>query len=291
MFPYFIIFVLSLCLLIFSSSFTQNSWLDGSSSFFHLLNNMTNNPYSYSIYFDFIESYLPSGFLNINIDDPIMRQLKQVMNENDQFLTISDLGQIKFLHASEGIKRMLGIAPSELNPGHFVEVTHPDDLSRLGLLRAQTFVVEKEVLETQKGSALVSFTIRLRNSDGIYRNHLCQAYFFYSPGPHKAVYLLQVISNVDWFKPKKHEYHHYKGKDLSLFRFPDEELLKIGPLLSVRELEIIKLIEAGLSSKQIADKLFVSVYTVNTHRSNILVKSGKASIPDLIYELKEQGIL
>ena len=260
-------------------------------SIFHLSPFVMNKPYNYSIFFDFIESYLPSGFLNINAADPILQQLEQVMEENDQFLTVSNLGQIKFLFASKQIRQMIGVEPDQLNPGHFVEVTHPDDLIRLGLLRAQTFIVEKEVLETQKGSALVSFTIRLRNPAGVYLNHLCQAYFFYSPGPHMAVYLIQVISNVDWYKMKKQEFHHYKGKDLSLFRFPDEHLLKISPGLSERELEIVKLIEKGLSSKQIADKLFLSVYTVNTHRSNILEKSGKASVPDLIYELKEQGLL
>ena len=137
----------------------------------------------------------------------------------------------------------------------------------------------------------MSFTIRVRNTDGQYRNHLCQAYFFYSPGFHKAVYLLQVISNVDSFQMKKEKFHYYKGKDLSLFRFPDEDMLKIGPPFSVREFEIIKLIESGLSTKQIADKLFLSVYTVSTHRSNILEKSGKPNISDLIYELKEQGLL
>lgn len=252
---------------------------------------MLKKPYSYSIFFDFIESYLPSGFLNINSDDPIMQRLDQLMEENDQFITVADLGQIKFLFASKNIRQMIGVEPVELNPAHFMEVTHPCDLSRLGLLKAQTFVVEKEVQETQKGSALVSFTMKLRNTDGVYRNHLCQAYFFYSPGPHKAVYLLQVIGNVDWFKMKKLDFHHYKGKDFSLFRYPDEELLKIGPGFSARELEIIKLIELGKSSKQIADKLFLSVYTVNTHRSNILDKSGKAQIPDVIYELKETGIL
>jgi DNA-binding CsgD family transcriptional regulator len=248
-------------------------------------------PYSYSIYFDFIDSYLPSGFLNINQDDPIMQKLDQVMEENDQFITVSDLGQIKFLFASNRIRQMIGVEPEQLNPGHFVDVTHPDDLSRLGLLRAQTFVVEKEVLDTKKGSALVSFTLRLRNPSGEYSNHLCQAYFFYSPIPHKAVYLIRVISNVNWYKMKKQEFHHYKGKDLSLFRFPDENLLKIGFNYSVRELEIIKLIASAMSSEKIAEKLFLSVHTVNTHRRNILDKSGKASISELIYELKENGVM
>lgn len=42
--------------------------------------------------------------------------------------------------------------------------------------------------------------------------------------------------------------------------------------LSVREIEIIKLIHAGLSSKEIAEKLFLSVRTVEVHRHNILKK-------------------
>jgi DNA-binding CsgD family transcriptional regulator len=186
---------------------------------------------------------------------------------------------------------MIGVEPVQLNPGHFVEVVHPDDLTRLGLLRAQTFVVEKEVLETNKGSALVSFTIRLRNPAGLYFNCLCQAYFFYSPIPQSAVYLLQVISNVDSFEMRKRGFHHYKDKDLSYFRFPDQALLNIGPAFSSRELEILKLIESGLSSKEIADKLFLSVHTVNTHRRNILEQCGKDNISNLIYELQEQGLL
>jgi DNA-binding NarL/FixJ family response regulator len=125
----------------------------------------------------------------------------------------------------------------------------------------------------------------------VYFNCLCQAYFFYSPIPQSAVYLLQVISNVDHFEMRKRGFHHYKGKDLSYFRFPDQELLDLGPAFSSRELEILKLIESGMSSKEIADKLFLSVHTVNTHRRNILDGCGKCNISNLIYELKEQGLL
>ena len=78
---------------------------------------------------------------------------------------------------------------------------------------------------------------------------------------------------------------------MSLFRFEDEDLLNIGHGLTNRELEIIRQIEAGLSTKEIAAKLFLSVYTVNTHRANILEKSGKLLISDLIYELKAKGVL
>ena len=43
-------------------------------------------------------------------------------------------------------------------------------------------------------------------------------------------------------------------------------------ILSTRELEILRLIEAGNMSKEIAAGLFISVNTVNRHRQNILMK-------------------
>lgn len=42
--------------------------------------------------------------------------------------------------------------------------------------------------------------------------------------------------------------------------------------LSPRELEIIALVSNGLTNQEIADKLFLSVHTVMTHRKNILHK-------------------
>ncbi len=42
--------------------------------------------------------------------------------------------------------------------------------------------------------------------------------------------------------------------------------------LTNRETEILRLIAEGLTSKQIADKLFLSVTTINSHRTNIMKK-------------------
>ena len=102
-------------------------------------------------------------------------------------------------------------------------------------------------------------------------------------------YILVLIS--DWCKNLKSGFHYYVGNDLSNFRYPDEELLQKGHSFTDREFEIIKLIESGLNSEQIAKKLFVSTFTINTHRRNILVKTGKAHISDVIYDLKEEGLL
>jgi two-component system nitrate/nitrite response regulator NarL len=61
--------------------------------------------------------------------------------------------------------------------------------------------------------------------------------------------------------------------------------------LTNREIEIIKLIEKELNNKQIADKLFISERTVETHRKNIFRKTGTQNIVGLIkYAYREQLI-
>lgn len=45
-------------------------------------------------------------------------------------------------------------------------------------------------------------------------------------------------------------------------------------LLTPRELEILKLVCKGISDKEIANMLSISVFTVRTHRNKILVKTG-----------------
>lgn len=52
-------------------------------------------------------------------------------------------------------------------------------------------------------------------------------------------------------------------------------------LLSEREKEIITEVARGLTNKEIADKLFISVFTVTTHRKNISRKLGIKSIAGL----------
>jgi DNA-binding CsgD family transcriptional regulator len=52
--------------------------------------------------------------------------------------------------------------------------------------------------------------------------------------------------------------------------------------LSQRELEILSLIGQGLTSRVIAQKLYLSPDTVNTHRRNILRKTGAKNILSVV---------
>ncbi|MGB5262953.1 MAG: LuxR C-terminal-related transcriptional regulator, partial [Lutimonas sp.] len=188
-------------------------------------------------------------------------------------------------------KEMLGIDPAKNNPREMLYRIHPDDLERFGLGRTKLISMEKELYIGQKGSELLSSTFRMFRPDHGYFGILFQCYLFFSPIPYRSVFEVQVHTNIDSFGLKDDQFHYYVGKDISNFRFPDQKLMDISHQLSTREMEVIRLIEKGLSSKEIAEKLFLSVHTVNTHRGNILKKTEKSNVSDLIYSLKEDGLL
>lgn len=52
--------------------------------------------------------------------------------------------------------------------------------------------------------------------------------------------------------------------------------------LTRREKEVLMLIDEGMTNPQIAEKLFVSVTTVNTHRANLLMKFDVSNTASLI---------
>ena len=66
-----------------------------------------------------------------------------------------------------------------------------------------------------------------------------------------------------------------------------------GPGVSMthREREILQLVAGGLTNQQIADQLFTSRRTVESHRQNLLEKTGVRNTPALVKYAMEHGLL
>ena len=62
-------------------------------------------------------------------------------------------------------------------------------------------------------------------------------------------------------------------------------------ILTERETEILKLIAAGFSNKEIGDQLFISHRTVDTHRTNLMKKLDVSNIAGLISYAIRNGIV
>ncbi|MFD1874451.1 response regulator transcription factor [Hymenobacter bucti] len=61
--------------------------------------------------------------------------------------------------------------------------------------------------------------------------------------------------------------------------------------LTAREHEILRLVADGLTTAQIADQLFTSPRTVETHRQHLLEKTGTKNTAALVREAMSQGWL
>jgi len=69
------------------------------------------------------------------------------------------------------------------------------------------------------------------------------------------------------------------GKDIDRSKF------------SQREIEVLQLICQGLSTTEISEKLFLSKHTIDTHRANLIAKTGSRNTPDLVMYAIRNGIV
>ncbi len=77
--------------------------------------------------------------------------------------------------------------------------------------------------------------------------------------------------------------HEYIGKQ--------NDVEAVDPILSERELEVLKLLAEGKSSNEIAEQLFVSVKTIGTHKQHIYEKLNLNSTADLVKYAIKKGII
>lgn len=83
-----------------------------------------------------------------------------------------------------------------------------------------------------------------------------------------------------------HNGERYFCKKLSINFMQDELQMEktknLFPKLTTRETEVLKLICDEFSSQEIAERLFISFYTVENHRANLMAKAGAKNTAGLV---------
>ncbi|CAD5258578.1 MULTISPECIES: response regulator transcription factor [unclassified Imperialibacter] len=105
-------------------------------------------------------------------------------------------------------------------------------------------------------------------------------YVLKNTGKEELVEGIKTVNNGEKFFSKE-----VSGIFYDSFRKEKDE----NTFLTTREIEIIKLIAQELTSQEIADKLFLSHFTVDTHRRNIINKLGVKNTAGLIRYAYENG--
>lgn len=82
----------------------------------------------------------------------------------------------------------------------------------------------------------------------------------------------------------------YMSLELELNK-QEQQRINTAPLLTSREKEVLLLISEGFTNPQIAEKLFVSPYTVDSHRKNLLTKFEVNNTAGLIKQAAKYGLV
>ncbi len=93
-----------------------------------------------------------------------------------------------------------------------------------------------------------------------------------------------IISNKKYFSQSV--------KEVMVNSFIDHDQVKfIDQNFSERELEVLKLVSAGLTNEEIAEQLFLSKRTIESHRRNMLNKTGLNNTAALIKYACDQKLI
>ena len=87
--------------------------------------------------------------------------------------------------------------------------------------------------------------------------------------------------------------NYYSPELLPFFtkKFIDPKDSNDDPMLTKRELEVLQLVAEGLTNTEIAERLFISKRTVDTHKNNLISKTGSKNIVSLlIYAIQNKII-
>ena len=104
----------------------------------------------------------------------------------------------------------------------------------------------------------------------------------------------KVLDQEQQYAKLAFELRQFYGKDIStlLQDIADAKAKNIQETkLTKREQEIVKLLCEGYRGKEIADKLFISIRAVNSHKTNIFNKLNLTSSVELVRFALEHGLI
>jgi len=142
-----------------------------------------------------------------------------------------------------------------------------EDVLQKHLLELQFFQLIKTIpFEQHKDYCVVS---RLKIDNNASQKALLHKMFYFTNSNDKNVELALCLYHFDFLNSSLHQGMIINTANGSIIHQTEDGN---SAFLSIREKEILKMIQAGKRSKEIAELLFISINTVNRHRQNILEK-------------------
>jgi len=209
------------------------------------------------------------------------------------FFCITDTQKLEFKYVSKNMHSSLGYSNEELLEGgmkFFWSKIHPQDVDNwLQALNSLMEFTTQEIPEESRNQMNYTWNYRLRNAQDNYLNIIQNTTplgFDANMKPIIGLAHYTVVSpDIEMPQTASAKMLNSEGEyETKYFDNFSQKLLHDG--ITNRERDIIRLLVLNNSSKQIAQKLFISSKTVDTHRRNILKKLNISSTGELLGILK-----
>jgi DNA-binding CsgD family transcriptional regulator len=246
--------------------------------------------------FNQIFSY--QNFDKDNIDytafDSKFELLDRLADVENSSVAVLDMYQKKYVYLRSKFTDKLGYDLNKafaMGPEYFFSLIHPEDIPVIIDTYQQTFgfILSLPVAERKDYKAILNF--RLRNAQNKYITVILQLVVLEldKKGNLWLILILDdLLSNKTKFDKVNRSLVNIRNGKHCLFNI---DLEKNKAVLSTREIEVLDLVSKGFLSKEIADKLFISVNTVNNHRQKILEKVNASNTTEAVTYARNLGLI
>jgi len=205
------------------------------------------------------------------------RELIQEMSRISQGCIFTvDVFKERYDFASDNFSHIFGYNPQWIQTIHkqgdlIEERIHPDDRSQITEYQIQHGEFIYSLPSEKRNDYQQIFQYRVLNAQQLYVNVISRQQVIQKDRNGKAWIIMGVMDispDQELNEKIKHSVINRETGEFVIYGMPSPT----QPQLTSREKEVLMLIRQGLLSKEIADRLSVSIHTVNNHRKNILAK-------------------
>ena len=228
----------------------------------------------------------------------INSSLTELPSSSSSYQYIYNFNTKKFNYLSQSLRDFIGIDTGVFTPKDYLKRIHPDEISyirqcvRLAHYFLSTFIDRSELCYYK-----VAYQFRIKDKFGKYKLMLHQSIPLLLDPDSELLHVFgneSDISHITSINNYKVSFIDIRGGKSYLNIRSKKDFLRPsapGAIITCRELEILKLLTEGYSSKEIAGLLNISYDTVRTHRNNILKKTNFKTLTQVVSHFIREGLL
>lgn len=216
-----------------------------------------------------------------------MQDKMEDFSDSSSCFVMLDLISMNFVCISKDVKKIFGYDAEDFMNGGLAfgfELVHPKDLIILKDLHEKLFSYYYATPVNERTQLKFTYNLRFRRKDSSYMHILQQTAFNKISEHGRPLVDFSTVTDITPFKKDNHitlAVHklNTKGEYEQVYK---EDFFNYDFAFTPRQLEIISLISKGLTTREIAAYLFLSIDTVKNHRKNILKMTGSKNVVEVV---------